>query len=76
MHHTQAAYRQSKKEEWQMSTESSDLMMDLLKELAMLKELDRNDKPGPASEVTESELRKQRRREIADRIKALGEPAT
>jgi hypothetical protein len=75
MHHKQAAYRQSK-EEWQMSTESSDLMMDLLKELAMLKELDRNDKPEPASEVTESELRKQRRREIADRIKALGEPAT
>jgi hypothetical protein len=59
-----------------MSTESSDLMMDLLKELAMLKELDRNDKPEPASEVTESELRKQRRREIADQIKALGEPAT
>ncbi len=59
-----------------MSTESSNLMMDLLKELAMLKELDRNQRAGPASEATESELRNRRRREIADQIKAFGEPAT
>jgi hypothetical protein len=59
-----------------MSTESSDLMMDLLKELAMLKELDRSEKPGLASKAPELELRKERRREIADQIKALAEPAT
>jgi hypothetical protein len=75
MHHKEARYWHSK-EEWPMSTESSDLMMDLLKELAMLKELDRNEEAGLASEATEHELRKQRRREIADQIKALAETAT
>ena len=59
-----------------MKTESSNLMMDLLKELAMLKELDRNEEVAPASEASELELRKQRRREIGDQIKALAEPAT
>jgi hypothetical protein len=55
----------------------SETMMGLLKELALLKELDSKDKGGPRSEpeVSEFEQRKNRRREITDQIKALGEAA-
>jgi len=53
----------------------SETMMDLLKELALLKELDSKYETGPRSEleVSEFDKRQNRRREIADQIKALGE---
>ena len=59
-------------------TSKSETMMSLLKELALLKELD--EKSGPKSksgdEVGEFEARQNRRREITDQIKALGETAS
>ena len=59
-----------------MSTESSQQMMDLLKELAMLKELDEKPEKGLGSDVDTADLesRKKRRHEICEQIKALGGP--
>jgi len=59
-----------------MSAKPSELMLDLLKELALLKELDEKQHGLPTSdlEIAESERRQVRRREISDQIKALGEP--
>ncbi len=59
-----------------MSTESSQQMMDLLKELAMLKELDEKPETGLGSDVDTADLesRKKRRHEICEQIKALGGP--
>ncbi len=61
-----------------MSGEQSERMMDLLKELAMLKELDQKHESGEASELetAECEVRKNRRREITEQIKGLAEPLT
>ena len=60
-----------------MSTESSEQMMDLLKELALLKKLDEKKASGEVSDVDIVELqsRENRRREITEQIKALGEAA-
>ncbi len=59
-----------------MSTESSQQMMDLLKELAMLKELDEKHETGSGSgiDIADLESRKKRRHEICEQIKALGGP--
>ncbi len=59
-----------------MSTEPSELMMDLLRELALLKQLDEKHETGVGSDVDTAELesRKNRRREICEQIKALGGP--
>jgi hypothetical protein len=61
-----------------MSTESSEQMMELLKELALLKELDEKKERGEISDenVTDLESRENRKREIAEQIKALGEAAS
>jgi hypothetical protein len=58
-------------------TTQSEAMMNLLKELALLKELDEKSEAEPKSEteVSEVEARQNRRQEIADQIKALGETA-
>ncbi|MGB8580794.1 MAG: hypothetical protein WCD47_08225 [Candidatus Sulfotelmatobacter sp.] len=58
-----------------MSSKPSEQMMDLLQELALLKELDKDHKEGLGSDVqaAESESRQRRRQEIGDQIKALGE---
>jgi hypothetical protein len=60
-----------------MSAKSSEAMMDLLKELVLLKQLDKQ--PGTEApsnlEISEFEIRKNRRREITDKIKALAAPA-
>lgn len=58
-----------------MSAKSSELL-DLLKELALLKELDEQHggKTKSESEIAEFEDRQNRRREISDQIKALAEP--
>jgi hypothetical protein len=60
-----------------MSTKPSDQMMDLLKELALLKELDQKYDAGSRTdpETTEFEGRQSRRREISHQIKELAEPA-
>lgn len=59
-----------------MSTKPSEQMMDLLKELALLKELDEKHEAGSGSEVDDAELesRRRRRHEICEQIKALGGP--
>ncbi len=59
-----------------MSTKSSELMLDLLKELALLKELDEKLSKLPKSDTgnAEFERRQMRRQEICDQIKALAEP--
>jgi hypothetical protein len=59
-----------------MSTESSQQMMELLKELSLLKKLDEKE-GGEVSDgdIAELESRENRRREITERIKALGEAA-
>jgi hypothetical protein len=58
-----------------MSTESSQQMMDLLKELAMLKELDEKHETGGSDvDTADLESRKKRRHEICEQIKALGGP--
>jgi len=61
-----------------MSTESSEQMMELLKELALLKELDEKKERGEISDenITDLESRENRKREIAEQIKALGEAAS
>ena len=58
-----------------MSSKPSEQMMDLLQELALLKELDKDDEKGLASDLqaAESDSRQRRRQEIGDQIKALGE---
>ncbi|HVR24433.1 MAG TPA: hypothetical protein VMU26_14055 [Candidatus Polarisedimenticolia bacterium] len=60
-----------------MSTKPSEQMMDLLKELALLKGLDQKYDAGSRTdlETTEFEGRQSRRREISDQIKELAEPA-
>jgi hypothetical protein len=57
-----------------MSTKPSEEMMTLLKELALLKDLDEKHKVGTGLDVDTAELesRKHRRLEIAEQIKALG----
>ena len=52
-------------------------MMNLLKELALLKELDEKSETKSKSEkeIREFEARQSRRQEIADQIRALGETA-
>jgi hypothetical protein len=57
-----------------MSAKSSELMMGLLQELAVIKELDKKYESGTTSEgdVAEFESRQRRRREISDQMKALG----
>jgi hypothetical protein len=57
-----------------MSTKPSEQMMDLLKELALLKEMDEKHESGMGSKVhaADLELRKKRRHEICEQIKALG----
>ncbi|MGA8617887.1 MAG: hypothetical protein WB660_05125 [Candidatus Sulfotelmatobacter sp.] len=59
-----------------MSSKPSETMMELLKELVLLKELDQKYEGGAASdtEIAECEVRKNRRREITEQIKALAEP--
>jgi hypothetical protein len=56
-----------------MSAKSSELMMGLLQELAMLKELDKKYESGGRSEVDTAEFggRQRRRQEISDQMKAL-----
>ncbi len=58
-----------------MSSKPSEQMMDLLQELALLKELDKDDEKGLGSDLQAAEVdsRKRRRQEIGDQIKALGE---
>ncbi len=59
-----------------MSTEQSEQMMELLKELAMLKQLDEKESGGSSDgDAAEIESREKRRREITDQIKGLGEAA-
>ncbi len=55
----------------------SETMMNLLKELALLKELDEKSETKSKSEkeIREFEARQSRRQEIADQIRALGETA-
>jgi hypothetical protein len=57
-----------------MSAQSK-TMMNLLKELALLKELDGKSETESDAAAGEQEARKIRRREITDQIKALGEAA-
>jgi hypothetical protein len=57
-----------------MSSKASEEMMGLLQELALLKQAEVADE-GPTVHSIESRERQNRRREIADQIKALGEPA-
>jgi hypothetical protein len=56
-----------------MSTKPSELMLDLLKELTLIKELDQQYENVPRSgvEVVEFESRQNRRREISHQMKAL-----
>lgn len=58
-----------------MRSKPSEEMMDLLQELALLKELDKDDEKGSRSDgqAAESDSRKRRRLEIGAQIKALGE---
>jgi hypothetical protein len=60
-----------------MSAKPSDVMMDLLKELALLRDLDQKYDEGSRTkrEIAEFEERQTRRRQITDQIKALAEPA-
>jgi hypothetical protein len=53
-------------------------MMDLLKELALLKQLDEKSEQeaGSSLPTAEFELRQHRRREITNQIKTLAEPAS
>ena len=57
-----------------MSAGASEEMMGLLQELALLKQADAAD-GGSTVLSHESQERQKRRKEIADRIKALGERA-
>jgi hypothetical protein len=60
-----------------MSGKSSELMMDLLKEMVLLKQLDNDYEKAQksGSENHEFAARKIRRREIGEQMKALAEPA-
>lgn len=60
-----------------MTANSSEAMMNLLKELALLKTLDvvSESATGSNLETSELALRETRRQEIAEQIKALAEPA-
>ncbi|HET7892265.1 MAG TPA: hypothetical protein VFL34_12100 [Candidatus Sulfotelmatobacter sp.] len=58
-----------------MSTEQSEQMMELLKELAMLKKLDEKENGRGSEGAAELEGREARRREITEQIKALGDAA-
>lgn len=60
-----------------MSTDQSEQMMELLKELALLKKLEEKES-GEGSDVDAAEIesRENRRREITEQIKALGEAAS
>ena len=54
----------------------SETMMSLLKELALLKELDEKSEASKSEgEAAEFEVRQTRRQEITEQIKALGETA-
>jgi ribosomal protein S8 len=57
-----------------MSTKPSEQMMDLLKELAFLKDLDAKHETTSPVDTTDLESRKNRRHEICEQIKALGGP--
>jgi hypothetical protein len=61
-----------------MSTKPSELMLDLLKELTLIKVLDQQYEKGPRSgvEVVEFESRENRRREISGQMKALAQRTT
>ncbi len=61
-----------------MSLGSSEQMMDLLKELAVLKRLDEDKTSGEGAdlEIADRESREKRRREITEQIKSLGGPLT
>jgi hypothetical protein len=61
--------------EEQMPARPSDLIMDLLQELASIKEQDLQYENGAKSDsdVADFEERRNRRKEIRDQIKALGE---
>ena len=65
---------QSRSLEENVSTKPSELMMNLLQELAMLKQLDKTYDTGTKVEsaAVEFEQRQRRRQEIADQIKTLG----
>lgn len=56
-----------------MSKEESDQMMELLKELALLKEMDGKSAESSVSSA-ELESRRKRRGEILEQIKAMGGP--
>ncbi len=56
-----------------MSKEESDQMMELLKELALLKEMDGKSAESSVSSA-ELESRRKRRDEILEQIKAMGGP--
>jgi hypothetical protein len=60
-----------------MSAKPSDVMMDLLKELVLLKDLDQKYDEGSRTkrEIAQFEERQTRRQQITDQIKALAEPA-
>jgi hypothetical protein len=57
-----------------MSTTPSEQMIDLLKELALLKEMDEKHESGMGSDIHAADLesRNKRRHEICEQIKALG----
>ena len=57
-----------------VSANASELMMGLLKELSLLKQMDETYETGPKAglDTVEFERRQKRREEIADQIKALG----
>jgi hypothetical protein len=61
-----------------MSARTSELMMDLLKEMALLKQLEDDYEKGPKSDLkhAESDARKSRRSEICEQMKALAETAS
>jgi hypothetical protein len=61
-----------------MSAKPSELMLDLLKELALLRQLDEKHQEHLNSDMGNAELegRQRRRLEISDQIKALAEPMT
>jgi hypothetical protein len=60
-----------------MSSGASELMLNLLKELALLKKLDEKHLESPESDLgnAEYDARQLRRREITDQIKSLGSTA-
>ena len=69
-------YHSGEAKERCMSSKPSDMMMDLLKELSTLKQLDEKHatETGSNRDAAELESRENRRREICEQIKALGGP--